>query len=354
MNQSLPTASSLERAIACPASVALPQIFSGGIDAERGSAIGKFARDVLAREPFEVALERVPRKDWRATCEALDWDALVGGLVNVRAEVAYGIVPGNDEARELGLNLGRRYPTLLVDEFCGTNDLEGQEDGLEVVGDIKSGQEVTACAVNPQMKFHALARHRRTGAKVVEGRLLYVRSDGRVTRDCHRFTAYELDVFDDMLRELIGRIARARAARAEGTIEVSETRQCHFCPAYSACPSKVALARAMLGDLRTAASDAMPMTPEEAGAAWLMALEAEQLAKRVRKSLNGYARQEPLRTRPGKMVRETQSHTTQFAEGEALALLRTLGATQAQLDDLFVETLTHPVREVNEASQARR
>ena len=73
--QSLPTASSLERAIACPASVALPQIFSGGIDAERGSAIGKFARDVLAREPFEVALERVPRKDWRATCEALDWDA---------------------------------------------------------------------------------------------------------------------------------------------------------------------------------------------------------------------------------------------------------------------------------------
>lgn len=350
----LPTASSLERAIECPASVCLPQIFSGGVDAERGSAIGAFCRNILAGETYDTAIDRVQRADWRATCQALDFKSICGDLSSVRAEVAYGVQPANMLARELGLNLGRKYPALLPMEFAGTNDLEGVSGGIDVVCDLKSGREVTACSANPQMKFHALARYLVTGAAEVEARLLYVRTDGRVFPDRHRFTAFELDSFADQLVDLMHRLERARASLAQGEVlTVSSGRWCAYCPAYSACPAKISLARAMLPELRRIGSDIPIITSEEAGAAWLVCAEAEKMAKAVREQLKGMARQKPLRTRPGKIVREIYSHSTEFAQGEAIKLLRELGATQEQVDCLFVETPTTQVREVNEVQKRK-
>lgn len=349
----LPTASSLERALACTSSVVLPQIFSGGEDAERGSAIGAFARDILAGEPWEAMLERVPRNDWRATCRALDFRAICGDLTVVRAEVAYAVDPERQIARQLGLNLGRRYPPLAAGEFCGTNDLEGRKGSLEVVCDLKSGREVTSCAVNPQMLFHALARYLVTGACEIEGRLLYVRADGRVFSDTHLFKAFELERFADRLAELVGRISEARGALAAGAaLTAVEGSWCRYCPAYSSCPAKVALARAMISELSAAAGK--PLSPEEGGRVWMLATEAAKLAESVKQSMNGLARQVPLLTRPGKVVREIESHSTKFAEGAAIALLREKGATQAEIDCLYVESPTHPVREVNEVSKKRR
>ena len=365
---SLPTASSLERALECPASCVMPAIHSGGLDAERGSAIGRFARDVLAGDPYEVALDRVPRNDWKSTCSALDFKAICGDLIAVRAEVAYGVYPEAMEGRQLGLNLGRKYPggaelaalfgitSSPAAVFVGTNDLEGRhrDTGMEVVCDLKSGQEVTACAANPQMKFHALARYLVTGATAVEARLLYVRSDGRVFRDAHVFTAYELDGFADQLVDLEGRLLRARARYDAGeALDVNEGSWCAYCAAKAYCPAKTLLVRHMLGTLTDVSSRLARLTPEEAGKAWLMATEAEKLAKLVRDGLRDIARDEPLRTRPGKIVRAIESHHTTFAEGAALALLRELGATQGQIDCLFVETPTHPIREVNEIQKAK-
>lgn len=357
MKRRLPTASSLERVLECPASVVLPQIFAGvGEDAERGTAIGRFVRDVLAGEPFEASLERVPRPEWRATCAALDFRTICGDLVDVRAEVAYAVDPAQQTARLLGLNLGRQYPDLADGEFCGTNDLEGRTaSGREVVCDLKSGREVTSCAVNPQLMFHALARWLVTGATEVEARILYVREDGRVFPDAHVFTAYELELYADALESLVTRIRETREGHAReglGAIVVTEGRWCGYCPAYSACPAKTALARAMLPELRAVSTESM--TLEEAGAAWIFASEAEKLARAVKDRLNDMARMAPLPTRPGKVVRETVSHSTVFAQGQAIALLREKGVTQAEIDCLFVETPTRPVREVNDGTAKPR
>lgn len=357
MIPALPTASGIERALACPASTVLPQTYGGGEDAERGSAIGKFARDIIAGEPYEVALDRVARKDWKATCSGLDFQAICGDLVHVRAEVAYGVQPDAMSARFLGLNLGRRYPTRGPGEFVGTNDLEGQtSDGVEVACDLKSGKEVTSCAANPQMQFHATARYLLTGKSPVEGRLLYVRSDGRVAKDPHTFTAFEMDSFADRLADLVGILRDTREAHAAGgldAIKVTEGRHCAYCPAYSACPAKTRLARELVPTLRKYDRQGLDISPEDAGAAWAVATEGEKLAKAIKSRMNGYARQSPIHTRPGKVVREIASHTTEFAQGSALALLRELGATQAQIDLLFVETPTTQVREVNEVQRRR-
>ena len=355
--------------MACPGSHVLPQVHDGGSeDAERGSAIGRFSRDVLAGEDDQIALEQVPRDDWRATCRNLDWDSVCGDLEEIRAEVAYAVHPETLTVCEAGINLGRRYPSnadlatrLQVPVgsaiFVGTNDLEGvTRSRRNVVCDIKTGLEVTACSVNPQMRFHALARYLLTGASEIEARLLYVRSDGRVFVDGHIFGAFELELFADALCDLVKRIERAKAERAAGTLTVMEGRHCTYCPAYPVCQAKVALARAMItpDHLLLRADSEESLSPLEGGKAWMMASELIKLGERVKKRLNGMARVVPLHTRPGKIVRQIESHTTEFAEGQAMALLRELGATQTQLDALYVETPTYPVREVNEIQKKRR
>ena len=367
MTVHLPTASSIERAIVCPPSQVLPQVNDGGgIDAERGTVIGRFARDVVAGEPYELALERVPRKDWQATCRNLDWKTLQGDLRQLRAEVAYAVHPETLIGREVGINLGRQYPSseqlarlFGVPEgsaiFVGTNDLEGRKGGvLEVVCDIKTGAEVTTCSQNPQMRFHALARALATGADEVEARLLYIRADGRVFTDSHLFQSFELQLFGDALCELVSRLEQAKRDLTDGHVVVHESRLCLYCGAYPVCPAKTSLARAMLGDLQTAIATPRALTPQEGGKAWLMADEAIKLGKRVKEAMNDMARQNPLPTRVGKAVKEMDSHYTEFAIGQALQLLRDLGATQEQIDCLYVETPTKPVRELNEISKKRR
>ncbi len=306
------TASGLEREIECPASAALsPVVHESGEDAERGHEIHNFCRSVIAGTPRALALAAMTKAEWRETCEQIDFAVLCGGLLNVRAEVAYRIDTATDTATFLGINLGRRYPPRAANDVDGTNDFEGTKPftGMWSVTDIKTGwAPVTLCRNNPQMKFHARALMLLHDVDQVEARIAYIAVDGQIAFDVHVFTRLELDLFGDQLIERRARIELANEAlRADGRIAVHAGTWCTYCPAKVSCPKFTALARAMLPELRDVHARWGTMTADEKATAYLMAAEAKDLAERIVESMKGLARTEPIDLPGNKVLRETSS-----------------------------------------------
>ncbi len=306
------TASGLEREIKCPTSAVLsPVVHESGETAERGNVIHVFCRSVIAGTPRAMALAAVPEGPWRETCEQIDFGILCAGLTNVRAEVAYRITTsedGEDTAREVGVNIGRRYPPRGANDVDGTNDMEGIQSitGVWSVTDFKTGfWPVTACKDNPQMKFHARAIMLVHGVDKVEARIAYIAVDGQISWDVHVFTRLELDLFGDALVERRERIERANAALKAGErVAVSKGDHCRYCPAMDVCPAFTALAHAMLGDLRDLHARWGAMTDEDRAKVTLMALEARDLAERIVESQRARARQTPIDLGNGKVLKE--------------------------------------------------
>ena len=305
------TASGLEREIECPASAVLsPIVQESGQYAERGNAIHVFCRSVLAGTPRSLALAQVPEGQWRETCEHIDFAVLCAGVFDVRAEVAYRLNTDTEEARELGINLGRRYPPRAANEVDGTNDFEGRDFvGRRVVVDIKTGFNlVTLCRDNPQMKFHAAVQMIIHNVDAVEAKIAYIDVGGAIRWDVHVFTRLELDLYGDVLVARRERIARAKETmRAGGRIEVHAGSWCTYCPAKISCPKFTALAHAMLGDLRDVAQKWGTLTPEQRAVAYLHAAEAKTVADSILESMKGLARTEPITLPGGKVLRETNA-----------------------------------------------
>jgi hypothetical protein len=306
------TASALEREIQCPASAVIsPTVQESGEYAERGSEIHTFCRSVIAGTPRALALAALTNPHWRETCEQIDFGILCGGILNVRAEVAYRINTETDEARFLGINLGRKYPPRAANDVDGTNDFEGTRPftGLWVVTDIKTGfWPVTLCRDNPQMKFHAKALMLLHDVDKVEARIAYIAVDGQIAFDSHVFSRLELDLFGDEFVARRGRIDRANEAlRTMGRVDVSAGAWCTYCPAKVACPKFTSLAKAMLPELRDVHARWGAMTGEEKATAFLMAYEARDLAERIVESMKALARDTPIDLPGGKVLRETSS-----------------------------------------------
>lgn len=306
------TASGLEREIECPASAVLsPIVHESGEYAERGTAIHVFCRSVIAGTPRGLALAQVPAGQWRETCEHIDFAVLCAGIFDIRAEVAYRLNIEIEEARELGINMGRRYPPRDERvEVDGTNDFEGRDFvGRRVVVDIKTGFNlVTLCRDNPQMKFHAGVQMLIHDVDQVEARIAYIDVGGVIRWDVHVFTRLELDLYGDVLVARRERIARANETmRAGGRLEVHAGTWCSYCPAKISCPKNTALAHAMLGDLRDAHQKWGALTPEQRAEVYLQAAEAKTLAESIVESMKGIARTEPIALPGGKVLRETGS-----------------------------------------------
>ncbi len=305
------TASGLEREIECPASAVISTVVhESGVDADRGNEIHVFCRSVIAGTPRAIALAALTNAEWRETCEQIDFAVLCGGVLRVRAEVAYRLNVETEEITELGMNLGRRYPPRAANDVDGTNDFEGfLLTGMPVVTDIKTGfWPVTLCKDNPQLKFHARVLMLKHDVDKVMARIAYIAVDGQIAFDTHVFTRMELDLFGDILVERRARIVRANEALRSGRVEVhANERWCRYCPAKVACPKFTALARAMLPELRDIHASWGKMTDDERAAAYLMAAEARELAERVVESMKGIARTEPIALPNGKVLRETSS-----------------------------------------------
>jgi hypothetical protein len=346
-----PTASGIERVHECAASHVLPGIATSSSYAKRGTEIAAFIRRVLGGMSREESAKLVTVEAWRATCVHLDFAKLVGDLSQVRGEMAYALDVETDAVRELGSNIGRGYPALSATEIGGTDDIEGMRiDDVPVVIDVKTGQPVTRCQDNPQIKFFARILQLRTGAAEVEGRIAYVREDGQIDRDCYTFSAFELDSFGDELAALVDKVSSARAHLANGgTLTVSSGDHCTYCPAMASCPRYTSLARTMVSDVEQISAQLEMMTPEQQGVAWEKARAIEKLLDVVVDGLKALAKQSPIPLANGKTVKPIDVARRSLVQESALSLLRTKGATAAEIDGCYASSTVVQVREVGGA-----
>lgn len=341
------SASNVERALACAASVYLPQADRDTKYAERGDTIDHFVRDVLGGTPIAQAIALVKDAAVRDTCSRIDFDKLVGDLRNVRTQVAYVIDLRTRTAREIGRNIGRKYGELSEFEIPGTLDIEGEtESGTPVIDDVKAGYvPVTPVEENGQLRTYAAAKALVTGASEVEARVGYIRVNGRVHLDTHTFTTFDTDSFLDEVEEGIARIDRERRVYlAGGSVDVHPGAWCRYCPAMHVCPAQTQLARAMIPTLEQIRARIAELSLVECGAAWRTAEQAKNILDMVWEALELRAKSEHLPYEPGKVVRASRFERDSFSTADALTLLRQLGATEDQISALYKTIIVESVR----------
>ena len=328
------SASSLHRVTQCTASAVLPGARSTGASAVRGTSIHAFMRRRLSGISHDEAIAHVDREH-RATCTGIDFGAIAADHTKIRSEVSYALNALTGEVRFLGLNMDRRYPDDISHPWIpGTLDMEAvRSDGVPLVEDFKTGQPVDPPAENPQILFAALCLRSTTSASDVEGRIRYVREDGKTWVDRHVFDVFELDAFALDLAEASRRVSDALITPASAVVHAGPW--CKYCPAVTSCPQKVGLARTMLPTLQNIGERIHLMTPEQRGEAWVKAKEVESLLEQVISGLRDCARREPTPLPDGKVLTVTESSRTSFVQHDAVSLLRELGATQEQIDGLY-------------------
>jgi hypothetical protein len=337
-----PTASALERAHHCPASMVLPGASSTSDAAERGRELHLFVSRVLGGMPRAEALDRV-HEEYRATATGVDMRRIVDGMTSVRSEVSYAWDTRTRTARELGTRLDRRYPVVGPHEIVGTLDVEGvRADGVPVVPDIKTGfGEVTHPSENFQTLFFALVRSHMLGTDLAEARILSIRANGEVYSRSHEFSRFDLDDFADTLERVVDLVSKSRTALAErgDVIGLSSGPWCRYCPAFNACPEKQALVRNLLpvvqaiggGEVERVAMRIEAMSIGDAGRAWAKLREIKPVYDAVEKALKARAMRQDIPIGNGKVAGRSSYVHESFSKSIAIELLTELGATDEQI-----------------------
>ncbi len=359
------SASSTERTIQCPSWLALPQVHRSNPYADRGHAIHGYQRAVLAGVNDAQALAAVP-PEHRETCRLIDWRKLCGDLEGIEVEVAYAIDVRARTARVLGTNIGRDYEGAAARagqplgewEVPGSLDITGRRrvDPLRVVIDTKSGfQGVTAVEDNGQGLFFASVFHLLEGAEQVMVRMAKMKPSGDVWNDVTTFGAWKVDEYLDTLEDALERSKESRRVYlAGGTPEVMTGSHCTYCSSMSACPAYTGLARAMVPTLSEIDGRIQEMTVSQCGSAWRTAKRAESILDRVFDSLKARAKTEPLPVDAEHEVRASTYEHKRFHQGEALKLLESLGATEAQVASLYKTATVTKVQEAKTRTVDRR
>jgi hypothetical protein len=302
------TASRLQRAACCPASVVLPQVQEESEPARRGTAIHAFL--AAAREVGrEAALAEVP-EEYRDDCEVIDLDTLLAGdLDEIAAEVAFAFDVETGEARELGRNIGRAYQVRPT-EVAGTADVVAFGPFELFVADFKTGRGLVAAPrVNWQLKMLAVAASRTYGVHRVRAAIIRVREDGTPEYEATVFTAFDLDLAAAELRDLVQTTTKLNAAVVSGRApDVNMGAHCRWCPAAPACPAINALAQRLAREPEKVAEEiAADLTPEKAGKAWVQLKLVEEVTRRVREGLYAFARQTPIHLGDGRVLGEVET-----------------------------------------------
>jgi hypothetical protein len=277
---SLPTASGIERAIACPGSAALPTIDSPSEEADRGTAVHLYLERINGGMAPPSALDLVEDDDHRALCAAIDLDRLPKGLA---PEVAFAYDVESGAGRELGRRLGRRYPDLGPNEVAGTGDAVGLSPTTVFVGDYKTGYHAPAAKDAIQLHTLGLAAARAYDRDEALIEIIRVRENGSVWRDQVTLDVIDLANMALLLVQMKARIAGQRAHVASGRLpDVVEGDHCRLCSSWSFCPAKATtLVRVATGAALDPLLSLLPLTPEMAGHAYAKLREARRVLERL-------------------------------------------------------------------------
>ncbi|MET0406267.1 MAG: PD-(D/E)XK nuclease family protein [Cystobacter sp.] len=330
----LPSASALERAFACPGSQVLRQFKSRGTRwTVRGTVIHRFLVRVaeLVRQGYElmdareVALNGVPPKHFEACC-LIELDRLPAADPSAYAyEVAFAYDLETDEARELGRNVDREvaYRDVKSTEVVGTIDVVGVAEDCVLVLDYKTGHRYFGpIAEYEQLLFAALAACRVYGKDRAMMAIIRLDEEGHPYFLWAEVTAVELDAFALRMRELDATISDMKILAASGQEpETVSGDHCQYCPAVAACPTYMAMARAMSSPEDDNAL--MPQLGEETGAVYFERLRLmKKVVERYEKALQLYAEQAPINLEGGWVYGKRPFPVDEWNVRKALPLLQ--------------------------------
>lgn len=286
----LPTASSLQLAMTCPASQALPHQAKSHTAADDGNDRHELLVKALAGQ--EVKPDEPRHIEW---LEAVlpETEPLVG----MASEVAFGLViDDRHKGLLLGANLGRVYPEVPAHTYVGTADYyrPARDEDRVVVVDLKTGQsDVPHPKRNLQLHMLAAAAALWEGLGEATVGILQAPEGRNPWWRWHHLDALALAEVGDRLEALDARIARARKDVAKGEVpwaDLATGDHCQHCPARVHCPAQTALARRLGQDPQDVANELLStLTPESAGNVLLRVRAVRDVLKAVDAALYAYA-----------------------------------------------------------------
>lgn len=302
------TASQLQRIVGCPASAVLPAVIEQvGDKALRGTGIHRYLQ-VVATQGKKAALSSTP-KGYHAECNAIDVDWIVSrGDVESQTELAFRYNVFSGTARCLG-TLDRDYPDPERGDLFVTVDLVQYFGAVRVV-DYKTGQRVTACGENWQMKLAALAATGAFGRDATDMRLAYLEPDGSWDFDDAHADTIDLDGWAADLKATYLEVETAATILERGGVpDVRPTEDgCRWCPCWQSCPAKTAQIVALRSELATItptsfAARLATVEAPEAGKAWTTLKLLERFVEAGKAALVERAGVEPLPLPSGNVLR---------------------------------------------------
>lgn len=287
------TASKLELARECPGSFSLPRTREDNEYSEAGIDLHGEREAAINRAEIPDALA--------ARWPGLSW----------RAEVAYGVDVATGAARELGVGIGRAYPTDGGEfEIFGTADVVGISDEALVVVEWKSfDPNVSVASKNAQLAIAACAFAR------IYGRDLVVVALHHELRplDVHELDVVDLDTFAVEAKRIV------IEARPSADPVLREGPHCRWCEAFHACPKKQALA-ADVRDLVSTPERVEAMIPfqsdEDAADAYEFADRVRMFLRRLDAALYARAKERPIPLRSGKLFGQVEKLGAERLDGD--------------------------------------
>lgn len=313
------TASGIDRAMKCIASVLLPH----GPDTtsegqERGSALARYY-ELIPEVGAEKALAQIQEEhpDHYEVCASIDLSRIPTTLA---AEVAWAYNPWTKEALELGRGIGRNYEEALlkirpdadVEEWIfGTVDVLGVSEDAVFVGDHKGFQWVENPAANYQVGSGAMVLAKVYGKEKADVAILRPLA-GSGPNQYAKLSKLDLDCIEDEILQLAKDIAQGMAAEMGGEEPKPKPgKHCQYCKAALNCSAAGALVKAQEA-LRPADPDAWRalVTRDNAAEMWAKAHALEALAKQVKGIVSNMAAVEPIPLGNGKtlMLYEKESN----------------------------------------------
>ena len=348
----LPSASGLDRAVACTASVVLPQVSTSSPAAERGTAMHTYLEKVARGDDPIVAVESAPEQ-YREWLRLIDVTKLFEDRSqNLDIEQAFALDVATSKVRFITKLSDRDYGPVSDTEFVGTLDLSYRAaSGRLVVRDYKSGMNLGDPSSKMQLRFFALCYHLLLGKTEVDVEFVYVDEDGTITTERAETPLGVLEFQETLgaLRELSGAVATSRSAYALGTFPtVKPGDHCRYCGAYQHCPAKPSLLKTALPDVEFVAGSLALMSPERIGAAYLKLQEIKNLTKHIDDVIRECVEQQDLPLGNGKRLTMASSSRSSFDSNRLIALARKLGADEGMIRSCMKKTTFDKLQQVKE------